>query len=47
MNIAQQDVSKVQQEGKLDGTPHSVEIKAKIEYCCVGRLWKQSSSRRR
>jgi hypothetical protein len=38
MNIAQQDVSQVQQEGKLDGISHSVEMKVKIEYCCVGRL---------
>ena len=35
-------VSKIQQESKLDGIPHNVQIKAKIMYCCVGRLWEQS-----
>jgi hypothetical protein len=37
MNIAEQNVSKVQQKIKLDGIPHSVEMKAKIVYYCIGR----------
>jgi hypothetical protein len=40
-------VSKVQQEGKLDDMPYSVEIKAKVVYCCIGRSRKQSSLRKR
>jgi hypothetical protein len=40
-------ISKVQQVGKLDGIPHSVQMKGRIVYCCIGRLWKQSSSSKR
>ena len=40
-------ISKGQQIDKLDGIPHSVEIKAKVVYCCIGRSWKQSSSSKR
>jgi hypothetical protein len=41
------NISKVQQVGKLDGIPHSVEMKAKIVYCCIVRSWKQSSLSKR
>ena len=38
---------KVQQEVKLNDIPHNVQIiKTKVVYCCVGRLWKQYSSRK-
>jgi hypothetical protein len=36
-----------QQVGKLDGIPHSVDIKGRIMYCCIRRLWKQSISSKR
>ena len=40
-------IFKAQQAGKLDDIPHSVEMKAKIVYCCIRGLWKQSSSSKR
>jgi hypothetical protein len=36
VDCVMRSVSKVQQEGKLDDMPNSVEMKAKVVYCCIG-----------
>ena len=44
MDCVLTSISKVQQVGKLDVMPRIIEMNAKIVYCCIERLWKQSSS---
>jgi hypothetical protein len=41
------NVSKVQQECILDGIPHTIQTKVKVEYCHARRLQKQSRLSRR
>jgi hypothetical protein len=45
MDCVLTSIPKVQQVGKLDGIPHSIEMKDRIVYCCIERLWKLKRTR--